>query len=138
MYDPFANQVPPPGMMATTAVPQTALAPNNALAAIQAKHMRNGPRMYPGGPDGQFPLNPRANQGSPFHQALMDWRGQRPDRPDLSVMQGHWGDFGQDGMLPTNLPPEVQQYITSMQDWRAERPNRRTWTPPGTAPTTVA
>jgi hypothetical protein len=146
MYDPFASQ-PPPGTMGTTAVqamPPT-YAPTNALAAIQGKHFRamgQGPQMYPGGPNGQFPLNPGGQdqqQGFDrrgYHQAVQDWRGQRPDRPQFDMSQfGNMQDWRSQlaqGEMPANLPPEVQQYISAMQDWRGDRPTRGTWAPPTT------
>lgn len=117
MYDPFATY-PPPGTMAATSAPQHAqvmpnpipVSPNNALATLYQKHMKN---MMP---NGQFPLNPGTGgpiqgQQAPgdwrdqFQQARMDWRGNRPEQQ------------------------------TQMADWRQQRPMPRDYRM-GTVPPT--
>lgn len=130
MYDPFASPPPPGTMQATAQQPQVMpnpapVAPNNALAAIYNKHMRN---MLPGLPNGMFPPNP--GQGNPgwqqdFQQARTDWRGAQPDHPTF------------DGPPPADWRAQMDAFKTERRDWRDQRPERRDYRM-GTTPTPPA
>lgn len=129
MYDPFATP-PPPGTAQATGVPQqnqvmpnpAPIAPNNALASLYNKHMRNlaGPNgMFPGNPGGQ--MNPGWRQN--YQQARMDWLGNRPDLPTF------------EGAQPDGWRAQLGTFKAGLRDWRDLEPRRHdyrmgTTTPP--------
>jgi len=67
-----------------------------------------------------------------YQQQMTDWRGARPDRPDLGAMRQQVQDAGgwQPGMfqqMRDQFKDQRMDYRNQMQDWRGQRPQFAGW-----------
>jgi len=69
-------------------------------------------------------------QFNDWQQQMTDWRGARPDRPDLGAMRqqvqdaGGWQP-GQFQQMRDQFRDQRQDWRNQMQDWRGQRPQWR-------------